>query len=238
VSAHLLPSDRAPGLLLGAGVDLPDDIELGANVVIHRGVEIAAGCAIEDGAIVGKPPRLSARSRSPRRPPGPTVIDADAIVSAGAVLLAGVRLGEGTVVATNAFVRERTTVGPNSLIGSAVVVGCDVQLGARVKIQSTSVIVSGSRAEDDVFVGPTVTSMNDASAGRAKGKLRGFLLRRACRIGGGAALLPGVEIGEEAMVAAGSVVTKDVPPGALALGVPARVVGTVPLEQRLPSPAA
>jgi acetyltransferase-like isoleucine patch superfamily enzyme len=233
MAASLIPSDRAPGLLIGAGVELPDSIELGAHVVIHPGVEIAAGCAIEDGAVVGKPPRLSPHSRSPRRATGPTVLEAGTIVAAGAVVLAGVRLGARTVVAVNAFVRERTAVGPDSLIGSAVVVGCDVELGARVKIQSTSVVVSGSLAEDDVFVGPTVTSMNDVSAGRAKGELRGFVLRRACRIGGGTALLPGVEIGEDALVGAGSVVTRDVPAGAVAMGVPARVVGTVPADQLL-----
>jgi UDP-2-acetamido-3-amino-2,3-dideoxy-glucuronate N-acetyltransferase len=83
--------------------------------------------------------------------------------------------------------------------------------------------------EDDVFVAPGVITTNDPTAGRrAPGQeLRGPRLRRACRIGAGAVLLPGVEIGEEAFVAAGAVVTADVPARAVVMGVPARVVREV-----------
>jgi acetyltransferase-like isoleucine patch superfamily enzyme len=84
--------------------------------------------------------------------------------------------------------------------------------------------------EDDVFIGPGATTTNDDAMGRvAKGEgLRGPTLRRACRIGGGAVLVPGVEIGEEAFVAAGAVVTNDVPARSVVMGVPARVVRQVP----------
>jgi acetyltransferase-like isoleucine patch superfamily enzyme len=233
MAPRLVPSDRAPGLLLGEGVVLPHDVELGANVVIHAGVEIGAGCTIDDGAVVGKPPRLSARSRSKRQDAVPTVLGAGAVVSAGAIVLSGVRLGEGTFVGGHAFVRERTTTGPDCMVGTSAVLGADVALGARAKVQTLSIVVSGSLVEDDVFVGPTVTSMNDPSAGRTKPELHGVVLRRACRIGGGSALLPGVEVGEDALVGAGSVVTRDVPAGALAIGVPARVVGDVSAAERL-----
>jgi len=80
-----------------------------------------------------------------------------------------------------------------------------------------------------VFLGPGVLTTNDDTMGRhARGEaLRGPVLRRACRVGGGAVLVPGVEVGEEAFVAAGAVVTADVPPRAVVMGVPARVVREV-----------
>jgi acetyltransferase-like isoleucine patch superfamily enzyme len=89
--------------------------------------------------------------------------------------------------------------------------------------------------EDDVFVGPGATTTNDDTMGRhgRERPLRGAILRRACRVGAGAVLTPGVEIGEEAFVAAGAIVTRDVPPRAVVMGAPAKVVRQVPEEDLL-----
>jgi acetyltransferase-like isoleucine patch superfamily enzyme len=149
-------------------------------------------------------------------------------VGAAAVVLAGARLGEGSVVADQAHVRERSEIGAESVVGRGASVENDVRIGARVKLQTGAYITAWSVVEDDVFVAPGVLLTNDPTAGRRGGEeLRGALLRRACRIGGGAVLLPGVEVGEEAFVAAGAVVTRDVPARALVMGVPARVVREV-----------
>jgi acetyltransferase-like isoleucine patch superfamily enzyme len=133
-------------------------------------------------------------------------------------------------VGDQAQVRERSTVGPDSLVGRGTGVENDVRIGADVRIQTNCYITTNTVIEDEAFVGPGVVTTNDDTMGRHDGgfQLSGPLLRRACRVGGGATLVPGVEIGEEAFIAAGSVVTNDVPPGAVVMGVPARVVRQVP----------
>lgn len=222
----LRESDRAPGLLLGDGVELPEDTELGGNVVIHGGTAIGAGVRLGDNCVVGKPATLSARSTAPGGDPGSARLGDGVRVGAGAVVLAGARIADNCVVADQAHVRERVEIGPDTVVGRAASVENDVRVGARVKLQTGAYITAWSLVEDDVFVAPGVLLTNDPTAGRRgqDQELRGAVLRRACRLGGGAVLLPGVEVGEEAFVAAGAVVTKDVPPRALVMGVPARMV--------------
>jgi acetyltransferase-like isoleucine patch superfamily enzyme len=150
------------------------------------------------------------------------------------VIVAGARIGPGCVVADQAHVRERAVIGADTVVGRGVSVDNDVSVGARVKLQTGAYITGWSVIEDDVFVAPCVTLTNDQTMGRRSGEpLRGAVLRRACRVGGGAVLLPGVEVGEEAFVAAGAVVTRDVPARALVMGVPARVVREVAEEDLL-----
>ena len=104
-----------------------------------------------------------------------------------------------------------------------------------MKIQTQVYVTAYMTIEDDVFVGPGVTTTNDDTMGRhdTAYALRGPMLRRACRVGGGVTLCPGVEIGEEAFIAAGAIVTRDIPPRGVAMGVPARVVREVGDEDLL-----
>ena len=117
------------------------------------------------------------------------------------------------IVGDQAYVRERASIGARTVIGRGSCVDNDVRIGARVKVQTDVYLTAYSVVEDDVFVGPGVCTTNDDTMSRHDKSyaLRGATLRRACRVGGGAVLTPGVEIGEEAFVAAGAVVTKDVP---------------------------
>ena len=225
--AELAPSERAPGLLLGDGVELPDDVEIGGHVVVHAGTRIGAGARLQDGCVIGKPVALGSRSSATGGGnPGPAAIGAGTTVGAGAVVVAGATIGAGCVIADQAHVRERTDIGDESVVGRSASVENDVRVGARVRMQTGAYVTAWSLVEDDVFIAPGAILTNDPTAGRrpADVELRGATLRRECRIGAAAVLLPGVEVGAGAFVAAGAVVTRDVPPGALVMGVPARVV--------------
>ena len=231
----LRPSDRAPGLLLGEGVTLPSTVEIGGNVVIHEGTVVGGGARIQDGAIVGKPLILGPQSSARREQPEPAEVGEGATVCAGAVVVAGARIGESAVVGDQAHVRERAVVGERTVVGRGSAIDNDVTIGARVRIQTGCYVTAFSLIEDDVFVAPGVTFTNDDTMGRhAPGhELRGATLRRGCRVGGGVVLTPGVEVGEEAFVAAGAVVVRDVAPRAVVMGIPAREVREVADEDLL-----
>jgi acetyltransferase-like isoleucine patch superfamily enzyme len=225
---------RAPGLLLGKDVHVGRGVSFGAYVVVHDGTTIGDGCVIEDHAVLGKRPRLAPGS-SAAGEVSRLELGKEVKVCSGAVVFAGAQVKEGVILGDQSFVRERSRVGAGSVIGRASTVDNDVYVGARVRVQTGVYLTAFTIVEDDVFVGPGVTTTNDDTMSRhaAGERLRGPVLRRACRIGGGVVLTPGVEVGEEAFVAAGAVVTRNVPPRAVVIGVPARVVREVPDEDLL-----
>jgi UDP-2-acetamido-3-amino-2,3-dideoxy-glucuronate N-acetyltransferase len=217
------------GATIGAGVTF------GENVVVHAGARIGDGVIVQDNAIVGKQPSLAPTSAAAGKQAGELVVEAGARICAAAIVFAGAHIGEGVIVGDQAYVRERSTIGPGTVIGRGTAIDNDVTVGARVRIQTMVYITAFSVIEDDVFVGPCAMTTNDDTMMRHDKSyaLRGATLRRACRIGGGAVLVPGVEVGEEAFVAAGAVVTNDVPPRALIMGVPGRRVRDVADEELL-----
>src|SRR3954447_8122814 len=212
-----------PGAKVGEGVTF------GEHVVVHDGVEIGDGVLVQDHVILGKAPSLAPTSSAAGKDVGGLVIEAGARVCAGAIVFAGARIGEGAIVGDQAYVRERATIGAGSLVGRGTAVDNDVTVGERVRLQTMVYLTAFSVVEDDVFIGPCAMTTNDDTMSRhgSDYELRGATLRRGCRVGGGAVLVPGVEVGEEAFVAAGAVVTNDVPSRAVVMGVPARVVRKV-----------
>jgi acetyltransferase-like isoleucine patch superfamily enzyme len=243
---------RAPGLILAeyvdvgvgvsfgahvvvhAGAAIGDGVSIGSHVVVHAGTRIGKGCLIEDHAVLGKRPRL-ARGSSAQGEVGDLELGERVTVCSGAVVFAGASVAAEAILGDQSYVRERTLIGPGSVIGRGSVVDNDVVVGARVKVQTNVYLTAFTTIEDDVFVGPGATTTNDNTMARhdEETPLRGATLRRACRVGGATVLTPGVEIGEEAFVAAGSVVTRDVAARAVVIGVPARAVREVGEEDLL-----
>jgi UDP-3-O-[3-hydroxymyristoyl] glucosamine N-acyltransferase len=232
VASALQPSELAPGLLLGEDVELEEGVAIGANVVIHAGSVIGPVATIQDNAVIGKAALVGPRSSAPREATAGAIIGPGAAVLCGAIVFAGARLAEGAIAGDQCQVRERSVVGENSVVGRGCAIDNDVAIGRGVRIETGCYITGHSIVEDEVFMGPGVVTTNDNTMARMAPEtpLPAPRLHRACRVGGGAVLCPGIEVGEEAFIAAGAVIVRDVPPRAVVMGVPARQVGWVPDE--------
>jgi acetyltransferase-like isoleucine patch superfamily enzyme len=206
------------------------------TAVVHEGTVLGEGVRVLEYAVVGKQPVLSPRSTAKRDPLPPATIGDGAVVSTGAIVFAGTEIGARTIVGDQACVRERCEIGEDVVIGRGSLVENDTTVGARTKIQADAYVTAYSTLEEDVFIAPCVVTTNDNFMGRTEERLgltAGPTIRRGARVGGGAVVLPGIEIGEEAFVGAGAVVTKDVPPRTVVVGNPARAIRDVPAEELL-----
>jgi UDP-2-acetamido-3-amino-2,3-dideoxy-glucuronate N-acetyltransferase len=154
---------------------------------------------------------------------------ADALVHPTAVVEDGAVVGAGTRIWHRSHVRAGCRIGADCTVGFAVYVDTDVLIGDRCKIQNHVSIYRGVVLEDEVFVGPAATFTNDRypRAGVADWEVVRTCVRRGASIGANATVVCGVELGPWSMVAAGAVVTRDVPPHGLVVGTPARLRGWV-----------
>src|SRR5437660_8375919 len=210
--------------------------EIHETAIVYPGTVLGEGVKVLEYAVVGKQPSLSPRSTAKREPLPPAEIGAGTIVSTGAVVFAGAKVGARVILGDQSCVRERVSVGDDVVIGRGSLVENDTTIGAMTKIQAEAYITAYSTLEEHVFIAPCVVTTNDNFMGRTERRhelIKGPTIRRGARIGGGAVLCPGVEIGEEAFVGAGAVVTKDVPPRKLVVGSPARVIRDVPSDELL-----
>jgi len=151
-------------------------------------------------------------------------------------VFAGTEVGARVILGDQSCVRELVVVGDDVVIGRGSLVENDTTIGAMTKIQAEAYITAYSTLEEHVFIAPCVVTTNDNFMGRTEKRhdlIKGPTIRRGARIGGGATLLLGVEIGEEAFVGAGAVVTKNVEPRMLVVGNPARVMRGVLDEELL-----
>ena len=154
----------------------------------------------------------------------------DLMIHPTSIIADGVKLGSGVRIWHFCHVREGTRIGPHSSLGQNVVVGPDVEIGSGCRIQNNVSIFSGVTLESDVFLGPSCVFTNVRNPRANIDQSSEFaptLIRHGATIGANATILCGIEIGEFAMVGAGSVVTRTVPPHALVVGNPARRIGWV-----------
>lgn len=222
------------GCRFGYGAVVEEGARIGDGVVLGHGAVVLADARLEDGVevgpytVLGKPPRGSATSARQAGPGGQLLVGAGTIIGVSAVIHSGNTFGEGCYIGDMAAVREGCTFGQGTVIGRLVQVEYDSTIGEKVRLQTASHVTGNCLLEDEVFFGPGVITTNDRNMSMAVEKAHvGPVIRRGAAIGGGACILAGVTVGEQAVVGMGAAVITDVPAGRVFVGVPARDAGPV-----------
>jgi len=222
---------------IGKDVRIGKNCVFGNNVVIHEGTVIGDSVRIDDNSVIGKQKLKSPNSAmTTDEVLPPAVIGNGVLIGAGVVIYAGAEIGDKVLVADQAAVQFGVKIGEMTIIGRGVLVESKCSIGKKCKIESNAYITAMSVIGDYCFIAPCVATSNDNYAGRSKERFKyfkGVTVKKGGRIGVHATILPGITIGEDAMVAAGALVTKDVPPGKIYAGVPAKEFGNVPEDQLL-----
>lgn len=228
--------------VINEDVKIGDNASIGNCVTVYPGTIIGDNVRIDDNSVIGKQPYIAPTSTLKKRgdldekPLPPLELGSDTFVGACAVLYAGSTIGDHSLVADLASIREHCKIGKYAIVGRGVTIENKCNIGDYTKIQAEAYITALSDIGEYVFIAPAVSTTNDNFMGRTEERFKhrkGAVIKSKARIGGNAVLLPGVTIGEEAVVGAGSVVTRDVEGYKVVVGVPAKVLRDTPHEQIL-----
>lgn len=206
-------------------VTIGDDVTIGNFVVIKQGTRIGNGVKIDDLTVLGKAPFSNKKmALKPADRLCGLVIGDHVNIGCGVVIYRGVTLEQDVLVGDLASIRERVTVGESSIVGRNVIVEPKTIIGKYVTIQTSSYITSDMIIEDRVFIGPCCSTSNDKYMGLGNYRHQGPVIKKGARIGNNATLLPGITIGEDAVIGAGTVVTKNVPAKQTYVGNPSKPI--------------
>jgi acetyltransferase-like isoleucine patch superfamily enzyme len=190
------------------------------QLIIHAGVSLGVNTVVEEFCIIGSPPR------GHRAGELETVIGDGSHVRSHSVIYAGNRIGRNFQTGNKVNIRELNTIGDDVSVGTLSVIEHHVDIGNHVRIHSQVFVPEYSILDEDCWIGPNVvlTNARYPASLDAKKNLKGPIIRRRAKIGANVTILPGVVVGENALVGAGSVVVRDVPPGAVVVGNPAKII--------------
>ena len=223
--------------VIGDKVEIGTGCVLGSNVVIHDGTKIGANVRIDDGAVIGKQPMRAANSAVTKEQTlEPTTIGDNCIVGTNVVIYAGAVIGQKVLIADLSTVRENVSIGDFTIVGRGVAIENFCKVGSYCKLETNVYLTAYSELEDRVFMAPCVATSNDNFVGRTQERFKhfkGITVKRGGRVGLNATILPGKVVGADALVAAGAVLTKDVPDQMIVMGSPAKPLKRVPPEQLL-----
>ena len=225
----------AKNIIIEDNVIIGDNCRIGYNVVIREGTIISDNVRIDDNTIIRKyPMRANLSIFKEEKNLSPPNIGNNCLIGANTVIYIGSNILNNVLIADLASIRENTSIGEYTIVGRRVTVENYVKIGKRCKLESECYITAYSELEDYVFIAPGVMTSNDNFLGRTEERFKhfkGITVKKGGRIGANAVILPGKTIGEDALIAAGSVVSKGVPPRKIVMGSPARIIREVPQEQ-------
>ncbi len=221
----------------GRNVTIGENCVLGNNVIIHDDTVIGDSVRIDDNSILGKLPLKSVASATTDDSGLESLIIGDnVLIGANVVIYRGSKIDNFVLIADLATIREHVMIGEKTIVGRNVAIENYCTVGKRCKLETNAYITAHSTLEDYVFIAPGVLTSNDNYVGRTKERFehfKGVYVKKGARVGVGAVILPGKTIGEDALVAAGALVTKNIPPKEIWAGVPAKYFRAVPEEQLL-----
>ena len=212
------------------------DCLLGHNVIIHEGSKVGDSVRIDDNTIIGKQPLFSPRSIFKKDKFEPSLIGNDCLIGANVIIYVGCSIGKKNLIADLSTIRENVEIKDINIIGRNVTIENFVSIGSRNKFETNAYITAYSKVEDYCFIAPAVATSNDNYMGRDKERykhFKGVTIKKGGRIGVNSTILPGKVIEEDGMVAAGSIVTEDVPKQKIVLGSPAKFYDKVNEKQLL-----
>lgn len=222
---------------VGENVVIGDGCRIGCGVIIHENTKIGSNVRIDDKTVLGKFPMRAANSAVTKDQQLPPLsIADDCIIGTSVVIYRGASLGKKILIADLSTVRENVEIGDYTIVGRGVAIENYCKIGTYCKLETNVYIAAYSQIEDRVFVAPCVATSNDNFIGRTEERFKyfkGVHVKKGGRIGVGAVILPGKVIGEDALIAAGAVLTKNAEPRQIMAGTPARKFREVPPEQLL-----
>lgn len=231
------PVSIGQNVIIKEDVTFGENVVIGNNVIIYEGTKIGNYVIIQDNAVIGKQPTRAKNSILPEvKKLPPAVIGSGVTIGTSSIIYANAELADDVFVADLATVRERVKIGEKTIVGRGVSVENDCTVGKKCKLETNCYITAYSTLGDYVFVAPCVVTTNDNYMARSKerfDKFKGVTIKTGGRVGANATILPGKVIEEDGTVAAGSIVSKDVPKEKLVVGTPARVLREVPENQLL-----